>query len=392
MNTPARPDLLSPTDRVDAARLARTALPAVVAAGFAALPLLEQSATLAIIAVTGVAVSGAVATWYAWRREQLAADALSAAGETAGVAGSGGELFAAVLPIWRDNLVEVRDQTESAIQRLIDSFAAITGQFEAAGFTGVHGAASAQHGGADDLLARCERQLQPVVASMSSILDSKGSLLSGVEDLSRATHELQEMAQGVAKIATQTNMLAINAAIEAAHAGDTGRGFAVIAREIRALSEVSGRTARQITARMEEVNGLMNAATQAASDASANDRQVVEASGRVVEDVLVHVRALGARSEAMLGQGNAIRAEVESLMVSLQFQDRVRQIIGVVEDDIDRLARAIAGRTPLPDVGAWLNELHDRYTTDEQRRGHLSNVGHGPGVVAAAPAASVEFF
>ena len=78
-------------------------------------------------------------------------------------------------------------------------------------------------------------------------------MLGSVRELSGASASLGDMAEDVGKLARQTNLLSINAAIEAARAGDSGRGFAVVAAEVRRLSTESGDTGRRIG---EQVNGF----------------------------------------------------------------------------------------------------------------------------------------
>jgi len=207
------------------------------------------------------------------------------------------------------------------------------------------------------------------------------------------TGELQAMASSVGQIAAQTNLLAINAAIEAARAGAAGRGFAVIAAEIRRLSHESATTATQITGRMAQIVGIMNDASCAATRAAVDDKDAIEVSGEVVQDVLTHVRELSAESQAMLGQGNVIRANIEELIVSLQFQDRVNQVISVVDQDMALLRETLDTGARVPSPDEWLRALQARYTMREQRQSHRATASTEPDAATApATAAPAVFF
>ncbi len=307
-------------------------------------------------------------------------------------------LLAAVLPVWGGHVRAAGRQTETAIEDLSRSFAAISAQFEAAGFQSSDDPAQ-RDAARLSLLVLCERELQPIVASMGSILESKAALVGSIDELALATRDLQDMATDVSQIAAQTNLLALNAAIEAARVGDAGRGFAVIAKEIRALSQVSARTGEHITERMALLGARMSATMQVAAEAASSDQTVIALSGSVVEDVLAHVRELGARGDRMREQGAVIAAEVERLLVSLQFQDRVSQILGVVDGDMSRLREAVADGQPAPDDGAWLQALSARYTMDDQRqapaaaaRGRTATSSPRAAAGAAAAAPEVTFF
>jgi methyl-accepting chemotaxis protein len=370
---------------------------ALIASGCAALPLLHHVGPLEIAALSGVVASSA---WAAWRWLRASRDRIAGADRDADEAeldtGATGDglpvLLAGVLPIWLQHLGSVKSQTESAITELVTSFSSITEQFEKAGFKGAGGSASDGQQATISLLTLCERQLRPVISSMNSLLDSKGALVSSVNELALVTSELQGMASGVSQIAAQTNMLALNAAIEAARAGPTGRGFAVIAKEIRTLSQVSAQTGKQITDRIGQVTRIMKTTVAAAANASIHDRSAIELSGSVVQDVLSHVRELSVNAEAMRGQGNIIRADVENLLVSLQFQDRVSQIISVIDADIKRLEDAVEGDEDLPATDEWLHDLQRHYTMNDQRQNHAAEASTVPARAQAPASTETEFF
>ena len=399
------------------ARHLRMAAPALLASALAGLPLLDHVGALEVLCLLGVA---GLASWGVWSAasgaRQEGARAAATNGAAAHASGTDADrspngplpaLLVNLLPIWLDHIGTARSQVEEAITQLAMSLSSITGQFEAAGFAGANGATANDSGAAAtptlSLLTLCEQQLQPMISAMTRILDSKSSLMSSVNDLSVVTAELQTMASAVGHIAMQTNLLAINAAIEAAHAGDTGRGFAVIAREIRLLSQASAQTGKQITERMADVSALMKSTTEAARHAASDDKLAIELSTHVVADVLSHVRELGAGADRMRGQGGVIYADVENLLVNLQFQDRVNQIIGAVDRDIRRLQGVVETDLPVPTPGEWMTDLQKNYTMNEQHAMHASRApdaldapdapgGRGAAATQAAPASDAVMF
>lgn len=366
------------------------ALP-LLAIACAALPLFSHTGALEFTALAGVALCSA---WAGWRGSvgagaQRAAE--TAVGADRAVDDELKPLLESALPVWLRHVGSVKNQTEEAVTQLALSFSSINKQFEAAGFVGVGNAEAQQE--KSNLLTLCERQLRPVVSAMSHILDGKATLVASVSSLAVATKELREMATDVGMIAAHTNILAINAAIEAARAGESGRGFAVIAKEIRALSQNSAETGKRVTERMAQVEAMMKTTVGAAEQAIGEDQAAIDLSSRVVQDVITHLRALGEHAETMLTQGNVIRVQTENLLINLQFQDRVSQIISVIDSDLLRLQRTLqSGDEPLPTPQQWLADLESQYTMNDQRTGGNASAPGGAAATKAQAVEEVEFF
>jgi methyl-accepting chemotaxis protein len=287
---------------------------------------------------------------------------------TAGVLG--------LLPIWSRQIETSRRQTEDAIVALTERFSNIVQRIDAA--LSANGTVS-QHTDTQSDAHRSRRDLALVIDALRAIQLSRNELVGQIRVLTTHTAELHEMAAQVDEIGFRTNMLSLNAAIEAAHAGESGKGFAVVATEVRSLSNAARDTGKQITKKVGLINEALAQIGKTNEEVAARDEQAVQASDERIRSVLARFEnstaSLTASAEQSRTESAAIKAQICESLVQLQFQDRVSQILGHVVSSMDDLSTDAANSTSAEEAAHLAREHADRmvstYTTQEQRSNHL---------------------
>ncbi|WP_339061268.1 methyl-accepting chemotaxis protein [Tepidibacillus marianensis] len=151
--------------------------------------------------------------------------------------------------------------------------------------------------------------VQTAIRQMNSISTTVNGLAQVVKGLGERSQEIGQIVELITSIAAQTNLLALNAAIEAARAGEHGRGFAVVADEVRKLAEQSAESAQQIaqliTTIQEETNKAVQSMEKGTEEAT-EGISIVNAAGvsfeqiqKAVNEVTTQIQEVSAASQQM---------------------------------------------------------------------------------------------
>ncbi|WP_018130546.1 methyl-accepting chemotaxis protein [Effusibacillus pohliae] len=141
---------------------------------------------------------------------------------------------------------------------------------------------------ASEISAEGGQAIQTAVRQMNSIHLTVNGLAQSVKELGNRSQEIGKIVEVITGIAEQTNLLALNAAIEAARAGEHGRGFAVVADEVRKLAEQSAQSAQQIGELIQTIQAETDKAVQSmetATQAVAAGIGVVDQAGRSFDEI-----------------------------------------------------------------------------------------------------------
>ncbi|GAB4520997.1 MAG: hypothetical protein Kow0047_32090 [Anaerolineae bacterium] len=174
------------------------------------------------------------------------------------------------------------------------------------------------------------RTVEEAIASMTSIQQATKTVGGKVSQMDQAASEIGNIIQAIEDIADQTNLLALNAAIEAARAGEQGRGFAVVADEVRKLAERAARSTKEIAQFIENVQTSAQEAVIAVRESMDEVNRGTERAQRA-RDAL---HAIEAATQRMASQIEGIARSARQISeASDELNQAVESVSAVIEEN-----------------------------------------------------------
>lgn len=322
--------------------------------------------------------------------------------------------FSEQLVAMRDEIGRAQNIFAEAIASLIESFNGMNRQVQRQRQLGMQviSGVSGESGGSSvgEFQAFASQTSETLRRFVDSVVENSRIAMSLVELTDRIMtqmRQVQGMLGEIEGIAKQTNLLALNAAIEAARAGEAGRGFAVVADEVRDLSGRTNHFSQQIRGLLGKMQGSIEATEGAINQMAAQDMTFALTSKDGVEKAMTGIEEINRRTGASVSELNQIAEEVETsvsqAIISLQFQDMVTQLLGHVTRRLDVLTEVVADEErmaeTLRNAGDGesalraLDALRDHVEMLSQKLGDLKrNVRTNPVQQAGYSSGDVELF
>ncbi|EIS3740000.1 methyl-accepting chemotaxis protein [Aeromonas hydrophila] len=255
---------------------------------------------------------------------QLVGEIQGAVGQVDGACGEVGSTTRAIVTDLASQNQRV-DTVAAAIEQMSVSTRDVAGNIAEAARAAQQAEQQTRQGGHE--LARMTATMQQIAAMIAEANEAMGQLSSQSEQVGRVT-------EVIATIAEQTNLLALNAAIEAARAGEQGRGFAVVADEVRLLASRTSRSTEEIS---QTIASIQQQTRQTVNTVGSGTRLVEEGRG-AVDSVTGTLNAMLQLVQDLSGQLGAIATATEQ-------QSRVAQEVAGTVEEIAGLSRQSSQRS-----------------------------------------------
>ncbi|WP_187775597.1 methyl-accepting chemotaxis protein [Luteimonas suaedae] len=183
--------------------------------------------------------------------------------------------------------------------------------------------------------------MEQLVEALEQVSGQSGATVAHIDEMAAHLDGIFSLLEDVKSIADQTNLLALNAAIEAARAGEAGRGFAVVADEVRNLSERSTAFNEQIRklahSSKDAIAKVRETVSHVASRDMGRSRDARLEAATMLDQVAAINRSLSESMREISECGRDIDVSVADAVRALQFEDIATQALGGVHSHLERL-------------------------------------------------------
>lgn len=244
------------------------------------------------------------------------------------------------IPVLSNQLDEVVKETEAAALGIGDRFKDIVTRTraQASKASGAFDRFSGE-GSEEALLDLSRTALSDAIESLRGVTDVSQKTLSDMEAMLEEVENIKRILDEIEYIADQTNLLALNAAIEAARAGEQGRGFAVVADEVRRLSVRSNSAAEEISRLITKVDSDIRNIRERTEKSSKESFRRSSSAEEVVGGTLEKIDGVMGRTrkdlDELTTETESLASDINGIVVSMQFQDITRQRIEHVMEPLN---------------------------------------------------------
>ncbi|OOE73350.1 methyl-accepting chemotaxis protein [Salinivibrio sp. ML290] len=189
---------------------------------------------------------------------------------------------------------------------------------------------------ATDDARHAQEKVQFSITSMQALVEQMNTSSTHVDSLNEQSHKITGVLSVIGDIAEQTNLLALNAAIEAARAGEQGRGFAVVADEVRTLASRTQKSTHEIREMLDELQSYVNQAVEGMKQSNDTCQQTSEASNEIgsgidsVSNAITQINDMTSYIASAASEQTTVTEDIHRNLVSIR--DIVSQLLNASND------------------------------------------------------------